>query len=59
MMPHVCDEGCVCPEHGTPLLYWPFGGEHACQSSSCPAFPRDGSSPWQRIIDVRVRGGRA
>lgn len=47
-----CDEQCTCPEHRTPLLYWPFGDEHACAAANCKACPRDGSSPWQRLIDV-------
>jgi hypothetical protein len=30
-----CDERCVCPVHGTPLLYSPAGDEHACQDVNC------------------------
>jgi hypothetical protein len=30
-----CDERCVCPVHGTPLLYWPAGDDHACQDVNC------------------------
>lgn len=30
-----CDDRCVCPDHGTPLLYWPAGGDHACQDVEC------------------------
>lgn len=33
--PHRCDERCVCPVHGTPLIYWPAGGDHACQDVNC------------------------
>jgi hypothetical protein len=33
--PHVCDESCVCPVHGTELLYWPAGCQHACRDSDC------------------------
>lgn len=33
--PHRCDDGCVCPVHATPLLYWPVGDEHACQDADC------------------------
>jgi hypothetical protein len=51
--PHRCDERCVCPEHDLPLIYWPFGDEHACQVSSCSLF-RDGSSPFQFILKPRV-----
>ena len=36
MMPHACDDGCVCPRHGTPLYYWPFGDDHSCQDYACP-----------------------
>ena len=32
---HVCDDGCVCPVHGTPLIYWPHGDDHACQDVTC------------------------
>jgi hypothetical protein len=30
-----CDERCVCPVHGTPLIYWPAGEDHACQDVNC------------------------
>lgn len=30
-----CDERCVCPVHGTPLIYWPAGNDHACQDADC------------------------
>jgi hypothetical protein len=33
--PHECDESCVCPEHGTPLLWSAATAEHACQEPSC------------------------
>lgn len=33
--PHRCDERCTCPVHGTPLIYWPAGDDHACQDASC------------------------
>jgi hypothetical protein len=36
MMPHACTDECVCPRHGTPLYYWPFGDDHACQDYTCP-----------------------
>ena len=55
MLPHRCDEGCVCPEHELPLIYWPFGDEHACQVSSCRLY-RDGSSPFQYILKPRTPG---
>ena len=32
---HRCDGRCVCPEHGTPLFYWPNGDDHACQDPEC------------------------
>lgn len=36
-LPHRCSaEFCVCPRHGTPLIYWPAGDDHACQDASCP-----------------------
>jgi hypothetical protein len=33
--PHRCDERCACPVHGTPLIWWPAGKEHACQDRDC------------------------
>ena len=33
--PHTCDENCVCADHGTPLIYWPAGDDHACQDVRC------------------------
>ncbi len=33
--PHRCDDECVCPVHGTPLIYWPAGDDHACEDASC------------------------
>ena len=32
---HECDETCVCPVHGTPLIYHPAGDDHACQDVTC------------------------
>lgn len=32
---HICDEGCTCPIHGTPMMYWPSGDDHACQDAAC------------------------
>lgn len=32
---HTCGERCVCPIHGTPLLYAPAQDEHACQDPDC------------------------
>ena len=34
-MSHHCDERCVCPVHGTALIYAPASGEHACQDIDC------------------------
>ena len=36
MMPHACDDGCMCPRCGTEMMYWPFGDDHACQDYTCP-----------------------
>lgn len=33
--PHRCDESCVCPVHGTPLIYSPHWDDHACQDVNC------------------------
>lgn len=32
---HECDEHCACPVHGTPMIYWPAGDDHACQDVTC------------------------
>ena len=32
---HECDERCVCPVHGTPLLFAPGKDDHACQDIAC------------------------
>jgi hypothetical protein len=32
---HECDDDCACPVHGTLLLYWPAGDDHACQDPAC------------------------
>lgn len=47
--PHVCDDCCVCPIHGTQLVYWPAGDEHACQDLDCEHAHGLGSQagpPW-------------
>jgi len=33
--PHRCTGACRCPVHGTPLIYWPAGEDHACQDAGC------------------------
>lgn len=35
-MPHACDDRCACPRHGTAMIYWPRGDDHACQDADCP-----------------------
>lgn len=32
---HRRDRYCVCPEHRTPMIYWPMGDDHACQDVTC------------------------
>jgi hypothetical protein len=32
---HRCDERCVCPVHGTELMYAPAWNEHACTDTDC------------------------
>ena len=34
--PHRCDDECVCPRHGTPMIYAPARDDHACQDVNCP-----------------------
>jgi len=33
--PHRCIDACHCPDHGTPLLFAPASGEHACPDADC------------------------
>jgi hypothetical protein len=33
--PHQCNEACVCPVHGTDLIYSDATDDHACQDVSC------------------------
>lgn len=32
---HVCNDGCMCPVHRTPLIYSPASDDHACQDIAC------------------------
>ncbi|MDX3165777.1 hypothetical protein PV516_18505 [Streptomyces scabiei] len=32
---HRCGVTCRCPDHDTPLYYWPAGDLHACQNPNC------------------------
>jgi hypothetical protein len=32
---HRCDDSCLCPIHGTPMLYAASTWLHACQDSDC------------------------
>ena len=32
---HECNDYCVCPVHGIPLLYSPARDDHACQDIAC------------------------
>jgi hypothetical protein len=32
---HVCGVECMCPVHGTPLIYSPAQDDHACQDITC------------------------
>lgn len=34
-MAHRCDDRCVCPADGLPLLYAPRADQHACQLPDC------------------------
>lgn len=45
--PHYCDERCACPVHGTPLIYSPAAGDHACQDITCEY----GHGGWPRSRD--------
>lgn len=47
MIPHRCDERCVCPVHRTPLLFVPFSSEHTCQDGDC----RYGAGLERRLLE--------
>lgn len=32
---HRCDDSCVCPLDGLPLIYAPGADQHACQLADC------------------------
>jgi hypothetical protein len=32
---HRCDDRCVCPTDGLPLIYARSAGQHACQLADC------------------------
>lgn len=42
---HVCGIACTCPVHGTPLIYWPAGDDHACQDITCK-YGHGGAEGW-------------
>lgn len=51
MTVHRCDDWCVCPVDGKPLIYWPAGDQHACQDPDCTN--AHGLSPDQEAL-VRI-----
>ena len=51
---HRCGDECVCPIHGTQLVYWPAGNDHACQDPACQ-FGRGGWQPGY-YYTVRATG---
>jgi hypothetical protein len=58
-MPHRCDETCVCPIHGTPLIYAPLIDDHACQDARCVlgrgADPTGPYGPSRRYFFIQAR----
>jgi hypothetical protein len=53
---HRCDEDCVCPADGKPLLYAPARNEHACQDPDCEhAHGVDPPDPLAQYVERRRR----
>ena len=52
---HRCDGSCACPVHGTPLIYWPAGDDHACQDITCEY--GHGMREPEKVIYVHDRTG--
>jgi hypothetical protein len=55
---HECSSECVCPVHGTPLIWWPVGRSHACQYVDCEhghglVVESRSAAPWP-IVTGRV-----
>jgi hypothetical protein len=53
--PHRCDDRCICPVHGTPLIYWPAGDDHACQDAGCQ-YGHGMRAEENRMLRQRVAG---
>lgn len=56
---HRCDEACICPLDGKPLIYSPCWDRHACQDPGC-ANAKGLTDSWQRgfgVVDVEFVGG--
>lgn len=51
-LPHRCDESCACPVHGTPLIYWPYGNDHACTEPGCPHYHGLVQGLWDAISSL-------
>jgi hypothetical protein len=43
---HICNGHCTCPIHGTQLIYWPAGDDHACQDIMCQYGHGMAAFPW-------------
>jgi len=58
--PHECDKRCACPVHGTQMIYWPAGDDHACQDVNCKyghgCRPFGAFAPFSPILPVPVDG---
>jgi hypothetical protein len=46
---HTCDRRCSCPIHGTQLVYWPAGDDHACQDIDCK-YGHGGCDPYSVAV---------
>lgn len=53
--PHKCDDGCVCPIHGTALFYNRLHNEHACQDPDCEYAHGLEEALWQEAKERYTR----
>ncbi len=52
---HRCDDRCVCPTHGTPLLWSRHHDLHACQDPSCRYAHGLENHPDYEVIEILQR----
>ncbi|UKZ02844.1 hypothetical protein BOQ63_001540 (plasmid) [Streptomyces viridifaciens] len=57
--PHRCDESCVCPDHGTPLIYSRYTADHACRDVDCRYGHGGAVSPIRQLCEDASRRAEA